>query len=238
MQTGEEQAYTARQLWAGAFHATISTQSLDQPGYPFGSVVPYVLDRDGRPLLLLSHLSQHTKNLDADSRCSFLVAEPGPGDIQQLGRLNAIGDTYRVVEPDVADIDRYLGHFPQARMYFEQLGFRFYRFSAIRLHWNGGFATARWFDPARIMQRNPLDSSTEKSIIDHMNADHADALRTYLDAPTEETRDMPVTLAGVDGEGMALRVADRLLRVLFPRPIESARDVRSVLIEMLRGAAD
>ncbi len=72
-----------RQLWAGRFQGVISTHSRSEPGYPFGSTVPYCLDRAGRPLFLFSHLAQHAKNLEADPRCAFTLSEPVPGDIQQ-----------------------------------------------------------------------------------------------------------------------------------------------------------
>jgi putative heme iron utilization protein len=138
MQNGDEQARAARQVLAGTFHGVLSTHSLEQAGYPFGSVVPYVLDQGGVPLLLLSHLSQHTKNLDADGRCGLTVVEEGTGDVQQRGRLSAVGDV-TPCDP-YGDSERYFRYFPHARMYFEQLRFRFYRFMPLRFHWNGGFA--------------------------------------------------------------------------------------------------
>jgi heme iron utilization protein len=119
MKSSDEQAHAARQVLAGTFQGVLSTHSLEQAGYPFGSVVPYVLDRDGLPLLLLSHLSQHTKNLDADGRCGLTVVEMGDGDVQERGRLSAVGD----VTPSGldADFECYFRYFPHARMYFEQL---------------------------------------------------------------------------------------------------------------------
>lgn len=234
MQTGDEQAYAARQLWAGCFQAVISSHSREQAGYPFGSVVPYVLDRGGQPLLLLSHLSQHTRNIDTDSRCGFLLVEHGGGDIQQRGRLSALGDMHVVEAVDATEAERYFAHFPQTRMYFDELGFRFYRFSAVRLHWNGGFATARWFDPGRIIQPNPLDGTVEKHIIDHMNTDHVGALMVYLDTLPYRISEGSAVMVGIDREGIALRVADELIRVPLIRPVHSAEDARSVLIEMAR----
>ncbi len=89
---------TARRLWAGAFRGALSTHSVSHPGYPFGSVVPYCLDREGLPLLLLSHLVQHSKNLAADSRCGLLLTESGAEDVQQQARLSVIADCKPVTE--------------------------------------------------------------------------------------------------------------------------------------------
>jgi len=230
MKSGDEQAYAARQVLAGTFHGVLSTHSLEQAGYPFGSVVPYVLDQDGRPLLLLSHLSQHTKNLDVDGRCGLTVVEVGDGDVQERGRLSGVGD----VTPSgpAADVERYSHYFPHARMYFEQLGFRFYRFTPLRFHWNGGFATARWFGIDRIVRANPLSSESQARIVAHMNRDHSDALRGYFVAADGITDTNGVTMLGIDAEGIDMKVKNRLRRIPLARAIGSPAEARDVLVEM------
>ncbi|KAA6183736.1 HugZ family protein [Thiohalocapsa marina] len=230
MSNSEEQAHAARHLLASAFECVLSTLSLESPGYPFGSVVPYVLGQGGLPLFLLSHLSQHTKNLDADPRCGLLVAEAGDSDVQQRGRLSAVGNMHRI-EPD-EDAERYFAYFPRTRMYFEQLGFRFYRFTPMRFHWNGGFATARWFGLDRILRPNPLSREAQAQIVDHMNRDHRDKLRSYLGAMATSVD--AVEMLGIDAEGIDLRVDGRLHRIALPRTISSAAAAREMLVEMAR----
>lgn len=229
MTAGDEQATKARQLLAGAFSGVLSTQSLEFPGHPFGSVVPFMLDREGLPLLLLSHLSQHTKNIDADPHCGLTLIEAGAGDVQQRCRLSAVGDT-RPVEGET-DVERYFDYYPQSRMYHEELGFRFYRFRPERFHWNGGFATARWFSTARIVRANPFDPAVEARIRDHMNRDHLAALAGYLAAVGPVPED-DVKMAGMDAEGLDLRCGDRLFRLALPREVGTAEEARQVLIEM------
>lgn len=231
MNNGDQHAAQARQLLAGTFRAVMSTHSLEHPGYPFGSVVPYMLDRRGLPLLLLSHLSQHTRNVDVDGRCGLTVAASGDGDVQQLARLSAIGQMTRI-DPDPG-VAHYFDYFPQSRMYFEQLGFHFYRFNAERFHWNAGFATARWFGASRIVRANPLDADSVARICTHMNEDHADALGTYLRRAGVRL-DEPVTMVGIDAEGLDLRIADRLQRIPLAREIGDAQQAREVLVEMAR----
>jgi len=230
MTQADEQAEVARQVLAGTFHGVLSTHSLELAGYPFGSVVPYVLDQEGLPLLLLSPLSQHTKNLNADSRCGLTVVEEGEGDVQQRGRLSAVGK----VTPSGADADteRYFRAFPHAQPYLEQLDFHFYRFTPLRFHWNGGFATARWFGTDRMLRANPLSPESQRRIIEHMNQDHRDALRGYLRVidGTEDEHD--VVMVGIDAEGIDVRVADRLRRISLSRPIGSPAEAREVLVEM------
>jgi len=230
MQQGDEQARLARQLLSGAFHGVLSTHSLEHEGYPFGSVIPYVLDAEGQPLMLLSHLSQHTANIDADGRCSLTVVESGSGDVQTRSRLSALGD---VVRTDPAPgMARYFEYFPQTRVYHEQLGFRFYSFRPKRFHWNGGFATARWFAASRIVRANPLGADDESSILTHMNQAHGGSLRRYLGRFGKQARDTAVVMVGMDAEGIDLRVADELHRLELPREINTAEEARSVLIEM------
>lgn len=227
MKTGDDQARGARQVLAGTFHGVLSTHSQEQPGYPFGSVVPYVLGQDGLPLLLLSHLAQHTKNLDADGRCGLTVIEAGSGDVQQRGRLSAVGDV-TPSGPD-ADSERYFRYFPHARMYFEQLGFRFYRFTPLGFHWNGGFATARWFGIDRIVRANPLRREEQTRIVTHVNQDRADALRAYMATTGGNNVADDVSMLGIDAEGIDLRVADELRRIPLPRTIGSEAEARRVL---------
>jgi putative heme iron utilization protein len=233
MQHSNQQAYLARQLLAGAFQGVLSTHSLEHTGYPFGSVVPYVLDQDGLPLLLLSHLSQHTKNVDADPRCGLTLLDHGPGNVQEHSRLSALGEL--AVLAQTPDAGRYFDYFPQSETYFRQLGFRFYRFEPKRFHWNGGFATARWFSVDRIVRRNPLDREVQASIVAHMNRDHADALRNYLADSGLPAAPTDAVMVGIDAEGIDLRMHDQLFRIPLAREIRSADAAREVLVEMAAG---
>ena len=234
MQTiDEDPAAAARQLLAGTFRGVLSTHSLEHPGYPFGSLVPYALDWAGLPVLLLSHLSQHTRNLQADRRCGLTVVEPGRGDAQQLSRLSAVGDIEPADPDEVAA--RHLRYYPQARMYFEQLGFRFFRFRPSRFHWNGGFATARWFGSDRVLRTNPFASDQEDAILYHMNRDHAAAVRHYLGKVLSGPLDPePVIMVGMDAEGVDLRQADRLYRIPLPHRVDNPSEARAVLVAMAR----
>ena len=234
MQSGEEHARAARWLLASTLQGVLSTHSLEHPGYPFGSAVPYALDHQGFPLLLLSHLSQHTRNLEADTRCGLTILEAGSGDVQTRSRLSLIGDVLGIEA--TADVECYFDYFPHTRTYHEQLGFRFYRFQPLRCHWNAGFATARWLAAGRVFHPNPLHPDTEARIVAHMNRDHADALRGYLHDESAAAAGAPAVMLGIDAEGIDLRLADRLYRVALPRAIATADDAHAVLVEMASDA--
>ena len=66
-------AKNARALLRAEKDGILSTHSLDVPGYPFGSVTPYSLDKKGRPVILISDLAQHTKNIEANSKISLTI---------------------------------------------------------------------------------------------------------------------------------------------------------------------
>lgn len=213
----------ARQLWAGRFQAVLSTQSLAEPGYPVGSVVPYCLDRQGRALLLLSHLAQHTKNLEADARCGLCVFDATQADVQQGLRLSCPADAEPVDGADVDSLRRWLRYFPATRPYLEQLNFRLYRITPRRFHYNGGFATARWLGIERIVRPSSLDEGEEIRLLAAL-ADLPDQLQARAGPPGT-----PPRLAGIDPWGLDLALGERLHRL----PLTGA----PVTLDALRAAA-
>src|ERR1019366_8787310 len=83
---------------------SLSTLSRKQPGFPFGSVMPYGLDERGRPIFLISTMAMHTQNLQADARASLLVTQPdSSGDPLGASRVTVIGNVLTIPELEVAD---------------------------------------------------------------------------------------------------------------------------------------
>jgi len=229
----EQQAAAARQLLAGRFHCVLSTNTADRPGQPFGSVVPYCLDWHGLPLFLLSHLAQHTKNLVADPRTSLTVLGAFEGDVQQAARLTGVGEI-RPLEDGAAELaGRYFRYFPQSRMYYESLGFRFFGFHPERWHFNSGFATARWFGNERLIRPNPLYGGPDAAPVATLDARLGAALRGYLGNQGIGVDGQPETrVCGVDGEGMDVGIGERLMRIPFPRAVDSLPSLAAMLEEM------
>jgi putative heme iron utilization protein len=97
-------AERARTLVYLARIGSLSTLSRKQPGFPFGSVMPYGLDGHGRPVFLVSTMAMHTQNLQADSRASLLVTEPGAsGDPLGASRVTLIGNVLTIADPEVPE---------------------------------------------------------------------------------------------------------------------------------------
>ncbi|EJT82836.1 pyridoxamine 5'-phosphate oxidase-like FMN-binding protein [Pseudomonas putida S11] len=104
----------ARELLLKEYRGVLSTHSKSMPGYPFGSVVPYCLDAQGNPLILISRIAQHTHNLQKDPKCSLLVGEREAEDVQAVGRLTVMAEAHKLVEEAAieAAAERYYRYFP------------------------------------------------------------------------------------------------------------------------------
>lgn len=224
MSDTEQQILLSRQLLAGGFHAILSTTSEKHEGYPFGSLVPYCLDKNDHPILLLSHLSEHTKNLHADPKCAFTITEPGQGDVQQLARLTGMADAEPVAESEEEEIaERYLRYFPSGRPYYEQLNFHFYRLKPVRFYLVGGFGAARWFGIDRILRAESLSPGKESELLVELNAKRSVLAKTINPSNKE------VTAVGIDPDGIDLLVGEQLIRLSVDQGISEDTNTTTLL---------
>ena len=134
-----------RALLGGQRFGVLCTLSARYEGWPFGSVTPYALDADGAPILLLSTLAEHTRNLQRDARASLFVQEDG-ADPQAVGRVTVLG-TVEAVHSN-GHKARYLESHPQAASYFEMADFGLYVLKPTRARFVGGFGEMGWLDLA------------------------------------------------------------------------------------------
>src|ERR1022692_5073886 len=121
-------AERARTLMHSGRIGSLSTLSRKQPGFPFGSLMPYGLDRQGRPIFLISTMAMHTQNLQADPRASLFVTEPdASGDALGSSSVTLIGSVLRIPEPDLAAVRTvYLTHYPDSKHWVDFDDFFFY----------------------------------------------------------------------------------------------------------------
>jgi len=134
----------ALQLMHAQHHATLATHSAQLAGYPYATVLPYVLDEQHRPLLLISALAEHTRNLLADGRCSLAVLQKGAEDVQAEARLTLLADAQRIEADDLL-LQRFLRYQPQAEDLL-QLDFMFFRLLPQRLRYIGGVGRMGWLE--------------------------------------------------------------------------------------------
>ena len=221
-----------RQIRAGAL-ATLA------PEGPFASLVSVATLPDGSPLMVVSQLSAHTRHLQADPRCSLLLAEGGKGDPLAHPRLTLVGRAERATpEQRPAWRARYLARHPKAELYVDFADFSFWRIAVAAAHLNGGFARAASFTAAEILTATEGAEALvegEAGAVAHMNADHRDALRLYATgragAPDGDWR-----MSGLDPDGIDLAFGDRTARLAFPSRITGPGELRRVLVDWAKAA--
>lgn len=233
----------ARTLVTGHGDATLSTLSLDPTGYPFGSVVTYALDAVGSPLLLMSTMAEHARNLAEDPRASVLVTASGDGAgrlaaarATLLGTLRpvtaddreAATETYRSVHPGAFWID--FDDFFVARLEIE------------RIRYVRGFGEMSWVDVDSYSRAEPDPvAPTESQIVAHMNEDHADALATIVGHALPLADLGSVRMLSCDRYGFEVEMRDgehdlAFGRLGFDEVLGAAGEARGAMVTLSRRA--
>ena len=220
----------------------LSTLSRKQPGFPFGSLMPYGLDDHGRPIFLISSMAMHTQNLQADPRASLLVTQEGT-DSEPLGasRVTLVGNVLPAPNAEVAEARRlYLARHANSKYWVDFEDFSFYHMNVVDVYYVGGFGVMGWVSASEYdrSQPDPLADSMAE-IMQHMNTDHGDALallaRTFAGIESQE-----VVMTSVDRLGFHVRLktqdGTRGARIGFLREVRSPTEAREVLVEMVRQA--
>ncbi|WP_034844074.1 HugZ family pyridoxamine 5'-phosphate oxidase [Endozoicomonas elysicola] len=236
MDTKEAAAFEARKLLLGEYHGILSTHSKDVPGYPFGSVMPYCLDANGCPIIQISTIAQHTKNIEENPRVSLIVSDTDTDDVHTAGRLTWMGDAEKIEDPEEV-AEHYFNFFPQARNYSNTHNFDFYRIKLVKARFIGGFGKIFWVKNELLCKENPFFGEGGKGMIDHMNEDHVDAMVKYcLAAKVVIPEGVSPKMAGVDSEGMHILLGRKVVRIPFPGNAGSAMEVRQQLVAMAKAA--
>lgn len=213
-------------------HGVLATHSARLTGYPFGSVAPFVLDHDGCPIILISTLAEHTRNIAADPRVSLLAFAPAD-DLQAAARLTLIGDAELADKHDALLRARYLRYLPQAEQYFDTHDFLFHRIRINQARFIGGFGKIAWIAAAELRPPANQLAGQEAAILDHMNADHADNLREFC-RHLHGVDPGDATMIGIDSYGFDINADGAVLRCDFANPITDAQGARAALVGMLK----
>lgn len=237
-------AERCRTLVAARTRGALSTLAADPLGYPYGSVASYALDERGNPLFFVSLMAEHTQNAIRDERASLLVTEPVPegadplasGRATLMGTLHAISDDER---PSVRD--QYLAAIPSAAYYIDFGDFVFYRLTVESIRYVGGYGRMSWVDAQTYAVADPdplMDSAS--GIIEHMNADHADAQVLYCRHLAGHPDTTSASMSAVDTYGfemIAITPAGRhAVRLGFAEPCTDANQVRVAMVAMIAEA--
>jgi len=228
-------AREARLLVRAARSASLA--SLMPDGSPYGSLVNVATDQRGRPLLLISSLAWHTRNLAADGRASLLVAgEDRFPDRLEGPRVTVMG-RFSPVAADEAR-DRYLARHPSAALYVGFKDFGWWRMEVEQAHAVAGFGRIETFTGAEVLLAEEAAAAIagmQAGAVRHMNEDHLDAVALYatrlLGAAAGAWR-----MAACDPDGADLTDGERSLRLPFDRPVRDGGELRAMLVELAKRA--
>jgi len=204
-------------------------------GDPYCSLVNVASHADGAPILLISRLALHTKNILGDSRVSLMLDERAEGDPLEGSRIMLAG---RAEEAGAGDLEiwrrRYLNAHPTAEVFVNFKDFSFFRIRPAGAHLVAGFGRIVDLKPEQfltdISDAAPL-LEAEQGAIDHMNADHRDAMNLYATKLLcAEAVDWRCT--GCDPDGIDMQAGTKTLRLDFPRRIVTPAALRQVLKEL------
>ena len=238
-------AERVRTLVHGQGRGALSTLAVDPAGYPFGSVVSFGLADDGDPLFFVSLMAEHTQNALRDPRASLLVTEPVPEGADPLagGRVTVLG-LLVPIEDDAARAvarERYLEANPAASYYIDFGDFTFLRLTVDHVRYVGGYGRMSWVDAAdyRTATPDPLVNAAA-GIIEHMNADHADAQVLFCRHFAGLADTESATMSAVDRYGfdlVAVSAAHRTaVRLAFPDECTTGEEVRAAMVAMVTEA--
>jgi heme oxygenase (biliverdin-IX-beta and delta-forming) len=205
-------------------------------GDPYCSLVNVATQADGSPLLLISRLAVHTKNILADNRVSLMLDERKEGDPLEGARVMLMGTAE--VTDDADARRRYLDRHPSAEMFAGFGDFAVYKIALKGAHLVAGFG--RIVDLTRDDIVTDLAGAealvaAEPEAVAHMNEDHSEAVRLYatklLGAPDGAWR-----CVGCDPEGLELQLDRTALRLPFPQRVSGPGPLRQVLKELAQKA--
>ena len=204
-------------------------------GDPYCSLVNLASHPDGSPILLISRLAVHTKNLLADSRVSLMLDERAPGDPLEGGRIMLSGRA-AVAAPEEVDLlrRRYLAAHPSAEDFVSFADFSFYRINPTGTHLVAGFGRIVDLKPVRFL--TDLTGAedllaAEEGAVAHMNADHLDTMKLYA-TKLLGAADADWRCTGCDPEGIDMQAGQTVLRLELPERVGNGNELRKMLVRL------
>ena len=231
-QNGEFSAIeSSRRLVRSAQSAVMATV-MPQNGAPFASLVTLATDPSGAPLLLLSDLAVHTRNIRRDSRVSLLIEERLDANPLACTRISMTGTIRQIPDSErLSARRRFLAKHPDAGVYCDFGDFSFHMIEIDQVHLVAGFG--RIVDVAAGEILIECDDCSELLAIEeeavaHLNADHQDALTLYAEKLAGmEPGDWMAT--GLDPDGLDLRSENTTCRIRFPEKVRGSGPLRAVM---------
>jgi hypothetical protein len=226
----------SRRLMRRQAHAALGTS---RDGHPYVSLVALAFDYDASPLLLLSDLAQHSRNIAADPRISLLfdgrASRHSPADPLAEPRLTLLGAAARCDNANL--LARFTARHPSAAAYSGFGDFHLYRVTIGRGHLVAGFGRISWIEAAalRFAGDDAALAAAEREIVEHMNTDHADAVALFAQRLARRGG-AGWRMTGIDPEGIDLRREEETARLDFTVPVLDPSAARQALIDLTNQA--
>jgi putative heme iron utilization protein len=204
-------------------------------GDPYCSLVNVASHGDGSPILLISRLALHTQNILADSRVSLMLDERAQGDPLEGSRIMLAGRAEQAGGDAVATLRRrYLNAHPSAEAFVDFKDFSFFRIRPAGAHLVAGFGRIVDLRPEQFLTETSDAGAlleAEQGAIEHMNADHRDAMHLYatrlLGAEPADWR-----CTGCDPDGIDMQAGPTTLRLDFPERVTGPGELRKMLVRL------
>ena len=208
-------------------------------GDPYCSLVNVASHPDGSPILLISRLALHTRNLLGDARVSLMLDERADGDPLEGARIMLAGRAEQAAGPDLEIARRrYLNAHPSAEAFVDFADFSFFRIRPSGTHLVAGFGRIVDLKPEQFLTDVSGAGAlleAEQGAIEHMNADHRDATKLYatrlLGAEAADWR-----CTGCDPDGIDLQAGGNTLRLDFPERVTGPGELRKMLVRLAEEA--
>jgi putative heme iron utilization protein len=208
-------------------------------GDPYCSLVNVASHPDASPILLISRLALHTRNILADNRVSLMLDERGAGDPLEGARIMLAGRAEEAAGKQAEILHRrYLNAHPSAEAFVEFKDFSFFRIVPSAAHLVAGFGRIIDLEPAQFLTELSGAEElleAEQGAVEHMNEDHREAMNLYA------TRLLGGTGAdwnciGCDPEGMDMQAGATTLRLDFPERVTNGGELRKMLVRLANEA--
>ncbi len=223
--------------------ATIGDQDATRDGardgkWPRASLVTTASDCDGSPILLLSHIALHSRDIRGDQRVSLLFeATGGYANPQEGPRISLMGRAEKVADARFGR--RFLARHPGAALYASFADFNFYRLAVERAYFVGGLGIAVWIEGAQLLlpeQPSRAVGRAEESILAEMNGDGA-PLPRLLGSRILGRRGRHWRMIAVDPEGCELRCGTGIHRLRFAQQAANGAQCRRAIAALAGRAA-
>ncbi len=227
----------ARRLLRAADRAALATSLGDREpvgaeSWPYASLVLLACDHDAAPLLLMSDLAEHSKNIAADARAALLIdGTAGRADPLTGPRVTILGTVEKTDDPRLKA--RFVARHPSAALYADFADFHLYRVTVARAHFVAGFGRIHWIDaPDFIFDAGAGALADSEETLIRQLSKQADRLAQLATGRRAEGW----RLTGIDPEGLDLRREGTVARVELPAPVATADALTAVVDDLLQAA--